>query len=105
MRGVSTDSDVTDYKPGDRVAWADGPHRRAGEGVIAELRPPSLDGRPRAMVSVFDRGSETGETLELSADLLYPVPRWRHEMDVDERRRYHGGTAVGWSEPPGDTSA
>lgn len=102
---MSTAADVTGYNPGDRVAWADGPHRHAGEGVIAELRPPFLDRRPRFLVSVFDRGSETGEKLELSADLLYHVPRWRHEMDVDERRRYHGGTAVGWSEPPEDTEA
>jgi hypothetical protein len=84
---------------GDRLAWAEGPGREAGEGVVVELVPATAaDRQPRYRLRVFRDGAQTEDEMVLPQGILTRVPRWEPSMSRDERRRFHGGRAAGWNE-------
>ena len=88
-----------EHGPGDRLAWPEGPDREEGEGIVAELLPPTpADRQPRYLLRVFRDGEQTEEEITLPEGILTRVPRWQLHMTLDERRRYHGGRAAGWNE-------
>lgn len=84
---------------GQRVAWTAGPHRDEGEGVVAELLPPTLpDSQPRFRIRVFVDGRQTEEETEMVDGVLYEVPRWAELMPREERLWYHQGRTAPWNE-------
>lgn len=84
---------------GERVAWSAGPHREEGEGVVAELLPPTpQDGQPRYRIRVFVDGEQTEQEIELVDGVVYGVPRWAGQMERDDRLRFHQGRTPPWNE-------
>lgn len=93
-----------EYGVADRLAWPEGPGRDAGEGVVEELLPPTAaDRRPRYRLRVFRDGLQSDDEIVLPDGLVTRVPGWERNMERDERLRFHGGQAAGWTEPiPGE---
>lgn len=82
-----------------RVAWSAGPNREEGEGVVAELLPPTpRDGQPRYRIRVFVDGVQTDQEIELVDGVVFEVPGWASEMGREDRLRFHQGRTPPWNE-------
>lgn len=92
-------SDTHRFGVGQRVAWTDGPNRDEGEGVVADLMPPTpQDGQPRYRIRVFADGQQTEQEIVLVDGVVYEVPRWAGQMERDDRLRFHQGRTPPWNE-------
>lgn len=91
---------IHQHARGDRLAWPQGLRRAAGEGVVAELLPPTrTDTQPRYRIRVYIGTTPSADEIILPEGVVFRVPRWEAQMGRDERLDHHrGGLALGWNE-------